>query len=40
MELEKGNTIAIVQPADERFTVGQRVKVLRQGNGAARVTKP
>lgn len=31
--------IAIVQVADEQFTVGERVKVLRRSDGAARVTK-
>ena len=40
MELEKGGgTIAVVQAADEQFAVGERVKVMRRGNGAARVTK-
>jgi len=40
VELEKGGgTIAVVQAADEQFAVGERVKVMRRGNGAARVTK-
>lgn len=40
VELESGNeAIAIVQAADERFALGERVKVLRRADGAARVTK-
>lgn len=40
IELETGNeAIAIVQAADERFALGERVKVLRRADGAARVTK-
>lgn len=40
VELERGNNaIAIVQAADERFALGERVKVLRRADGAARVTK-
>lgn len=35
----KKQAIAIVQAADEHFAIGERVKVLRRGNGAARVTK-
>jgi len=34
-----GSTLAVVQVADEAFTVGQRVKVLRKPDGSARVTK-
>ncbi len=33
------STIAVVQVADETFTVGQRVRVLRKPDGSARVTK-
>lgn len=40
VELESGHkAIAIVQAADERFALGERVKVLRRPDGAARVTK-
>lgn len=39
VELDKGRTLAIVQPADAQFAPGERVKVLRRGDGAARVTK-
>jgi outer membrane lipoprotein SlyB len=39
VDLEKGPAIAIVQADDERFQVGERVKVLRGQRGAARVTK-
>lgn len=38
VELEGGRTIAVVQAADEQFARGERVKVLRRGDGAARVT--
>jgi len=38
VELDKGGNVAIVQAADEKFVVGERVKVLRRGDGAARVT--
>jgi outer membrane lipoprotein SlyB len=31
--------VSIVQGADQQFAVGERVKVLRRGDGAARVTK-
>lgn len=39
VELDRGRRIAIVQAADEKFRVGERVKVLRRGDGAARVTR-
>ncbi len=41
VEIDKAGkkTIAVVQAADEQFAVGERVKVLRRGDGAARVTK-
>jgi len=35
----KGETIAIVQANDVSFSPGERVRVLRRGDGAARVTK-
>lgn len=35
----KGETIAIVQSDDVSFSPGERVRVLRRGDGAARVTK-
>lgn len=38
VELPQGRTIAVVQAADEEFRVGDRVKLLRRGDGAARVT--
>jgi outer membrane lipoprotein SlyB len=39
VRLDGGETIAIVQSADVGFSTGERVKVLRRGNGQARVTK-
>jgi outer membrane lipoprotein SlyB len=39
VRLDDGDTIAIVQSADVGFSTGERVKVLRRGNGQARVTK-
>ena len=39
VHLDGGETVAIVQSADVGFTTGERVKVLRRGNGQARVTK-
>jgi outer membrane lipoprotein SlyB len=39
IDLDRGETIAIVQAADVSFAEGERVKVLRRGDGAARVTK-
>ncbi|HEY7378448.1 MAG TPA: hypothetical protein VH542_07185, partial [Steroidobacteraceae bacterium] len=37
--LDKGPSVAVVQAADQQFAVGERVKILRRGDGAARVTK-
>ncbi|HEX9773081.1 MAG TPA: hypothetical protein VGA44_06415 [Steroidobacteraceae bacterium] len=39
VNLDRGETIAIVQAADVAFTPGERVKILRRGDGAARVSK-
>ena len=39
VRLDGGETVAIVQSADIGFSAGERVKVLRRGNGQARVTK-
>jgi outer membrane lipoprotein SlyB len=39
VDLDKGSSIAVVQAADQQFQVGERVKILRRGDGAARVTK-
>ena len=39
IDLDRGETIAIVQAADITFAHGERVKVLRRGDGAARVAK-
>ena len=39
IDLDRGETIAIVQAADVAFAHGERVKVLRRGDGAARVAK-
>jgi len=39
VNLDKGASIAVVQAADQQFQVGERVKILRRGDGAARVTK-
>jgi outer membrane lipoprotein SlyB len=39
VDLDRGETIAVVQAADVTFTPGERVKVLRRGDGAARVAK-
>jgi len=39
VDLDKGASIAVVQAADQEFQVGERVKILRRGDGAARVTK-
>lgn len=39
VKLDGGRSIAVVQPADQKLAVGQRVKVLRRGDGAARVTR-
>jgi len=39
IDLDRGETIAVVQAADVGFAPGERVKVLRRGDGAARVAK-
>ena len=39
VRLDGGDTVAIVQSADVGFSAGERVRVLRRGNGEARVTK-
>jgi outer membrane lipoprotein SlyB len=39
VDLDRGETIAVVQAADVEFSPGERVKVLRRGDGAARVAK-
>jgi outer membrane lipoprotein SlyB len=36
--LDNGTVIAVVQEADENFTIGERVKVLRSSDGTSRVT--
>ena len=39
IDLDRGESIAVVQAADVAFAAGERVKVLRRGDGAARVAK-
>jgi outer membrane lipoprotein SlyB len=39
VDLDRGETIAIVQADDVVFEPGERVKVLRRGDGAARVSR-
>lgn len=39
VELDGGHTIAVVQAADERFSVGERVRVYSRQDGAARVAR-
>jgi outer membrane lipoprotein SlyB len=40
VELEQGaETLAIVQPADESFSAGEKVRVYTRSDGAARVSK-
>jgi outer membrane lipoprotein SlyB len=39
IDLDRGESIAVVQAADVAFEPGERVKVLRRGDGAARVAK-
>lgn len=39
VELDGGSTIAVVQAADQRFSVGEKVKVYSRRDGAARVAK-
>lgn len=40
VKLDDGRSIAIVQAADQSFSVGERVKVFSRPDGAARVAKP
>ena len=37
VELEDGEVIVVVQAADETFDPGDTVRVIRRGNGTARV---
>lgn len=39
VRLDEGRTIAVVQAADQPFTVGERVKIYSRGDGATRVAK-
>jgi len=39
VELEDGRSLVIVQPADQIFAVGEKVRVYTRGNGEARVAK-
>jgi len=39
VELDYGETVSIVQAADERFVAGDRVRVLRGPDGTARVVR-
>jgi outer membrane lipoprotein SlyB len=39
VKLDNGDTIAVVQAADQTFAVGERVEVLRNGRGGARVSR-
>ena len=39
VRLDYGEVIAIIQAADERFQIGDRVKVLRLNDGSARVVQ-
>ncbi|MEG2005658.1 MAG: glycine zipper 2TM domain-containing protein, partial [Bilophila sp.] len=39
VELDEGQTLSIVQAADQTFSVGERVRVLRGTGGSARVSK-
>jgi len=39
VELEDGRSLVIVQPADQNFAVGAKVRVYTRGNGEARVAK-
>jgi outer membrane lipoprotein SlyB len=38
VQLDSGSTIAVVQEADENFVVGERVSVLKSGDGTTRVS--
>jgi len=39
VRLDEGRTIAVVQAADQPFSVGERVKIYSRGDGATRVAK-
>lgn len=39
VRLDTGRTLAVVQAADQRFSVGEKVKVYSRSDGAARVAK-
>lgn len=39
VDLDKGGSIAIVQPADQAFAAGERVRVYTRRDGSARVAK-
>lgn len=39
VQLENGKTLSIVQGADQSFSVGERVRVLRGADGSARVAR-
>ena len=39
VEMEDGQTLSIVQAADQRFAPGERVRVLQGSGGTARVTR-
>ena len=39
VELENGQQLSIVQAADQQFSPGERVRVLRGSDGSARVTR-
>lgn len=40
VKLDDGRSVAIVQAADQPFSIGERVKVFSRRDGAARVAKP
>ncbi len=39
VELDKGGSIAVVQPADQTFAPGERVRVYTRHDGSARIAK-
>jgi outer membrane lipoprotein SlyB len=39
VDLDKGGSIAIVQPADQTFETGERVRIYTRRDGSARVAK-
>lgn len=39
VEMNGGETLAIVQPADQNFAAGEKVRVYTRSNGSARVAK-